>query len=114
MIGVKRIITHEQYAHHDFDYGLIELNSKLKFSDTIQTIRLPNIDDAPIAIGALCLVTGWGNTHNSTESSLILRAVEVPIIDQQCCAKQYSNFTITSRMICAGFGSGGKDCECFE
>lgn len=52
-----------------------------------------------------------GNTQNSSESSRQLRAALVPIVNQEVCKKQYSNFVyaITNRMICAGLKEGGKD-----
>lgn len=40
-----------------------------------------------------------------------MRAARVPIVNQDVCKKQYSNFSydITDRMICAGLKKGGKD-----
>lgn len=58
-----------------------------------------------------CLVSGWGDKKRimilrKTE----LRAVEVPIINQNKCNNNYKMYGgITPRMICAGFDKGGKD-----
>lgn len=52
-----------------------------------------------------------GETRNSSEKKRYLRAVRVPIVNQEVCKKQYTNFVyeVTNRMICAGLEKGGKD-----
>lgn len=112
LIKAKRVILHNRYdkPNFDFDFALIELNSKLRFSDRVQSVPLPDFGDVHVPAGTLCLVSGYGNTKNSTESTNSLRGVEVPIIEQKSCNKAYEG-KLTSRMICAGYEQGGKDCE---
>jgi hypothetical protein len=60
--------------------------------------------------GALCQVSGWGNTQNSNESKVVVRAAMVPYVNQQEWDDAYADFGgITDRMICVGFREGGKD-----
>lgn len=55
----------------------------------------------------LATVSGWGLTYEeSTTLSRELRMVEVPIVNQEVCQTIY---TLTNRMICAGWTNGGKD-----
>lgn len=110
LFEVNSFTMHKEFNSIDYDFGLVELKIRLQFSQKVQSISLPNVDDAPIAADTLCLVSGWGNTKNSSASSLILRGVEVPIVDQHACNRAYSG-RITDRMICAGFKHGGKDCK---
>lgn len=51
-----------------------------------------------------------GRTQNPNESTAVLRAVSVPIVNQQYCKKQYESVVeIKRQMICAGYKAGGKD-----
>lgn len=106
VIRAQRVIAHKEYNPFDFDnnYGLIELRTKLEFTDRIQPIRLPAFSDT-IENGTLCTVTGWGLTYNPNESTVSLRGVEVPI--QHDC-RPFSR--IGPSMICAG-KEAGKDCK---
>lgn len=112
IIKAKRAIVHKRYneVYTDFDFGLIELESKLNFSDSVRSVPLPDFGDVHVPAGKLCLVSGYGNTKNVNESRIFLRGVEVPIVEQNSCNKAYGG-RVTSRMICAGYRDGGKDCE---
>lgn len=114
--SVKRAILHPKYSSKDadYDYGLLELENALKFSDFAKPVALADFD-ITIQDNTICLVTGWGNTMNSSESSLYLRAVVVQIVNQRLCNKAYSIYGgVTPRMICAGnYKEGGKDCKHF-
>lgn len=112
LIEVKRFIEHTKFKPQflDFDFALVELAAPLKFSGTIKSIPLPDFGDAAIENGTRCLVSGWGETRNVNESDLVLRGAEVPIVGQKQCNRVYEG-KITARMICAGYKSGGKDCE---
>lgn len=110
-MSVERIEQHQQfnYSNIDYDYSLLKLSKPLNFSDSINAIKLPSIFDK-VRDGTLCLVTGWGNTQNSTESRNNLRGAEVPIVNQRKCSNAYARYGgVTPRMVCAGFEIGGKD-----
>lgn len=113
LITVQNIFMHENYKGLDYDFGLIELRTDLEFTDQIKSIPLPDFGEEYVAPGTLCLVSGWGNTNNPSESTLLLRGAEVPIVKQTECAHAYSAYArnVTSRMICAGYEQGGKDCK---
>lgn len=108
---MKRIEQHRQFnfSNIDYDYSLLELVEKINFTDSVQPIRLPSVFDK-IRDGSICLVTGWGNTMNTSESRDSLRGANVPIVNQRKCSQQYMRYGgITGRMICAGYDRGGKD-----
>ncbi|XP_055530315.1 trypsin 3A1-like [Wyeomyia smithii] len=111
LVPVKRIIQHPQYnpASIDYDFALLELQKKLPFGRSSAPIQLPEQDE-PVPDGALCRVSGWGNTQNSKESSRYLRAANVPSVNANECAAAYTNYGgITPRMVCAGYKQGGMD-----
>lgn len=109
----------EVYVHDDFDYGtidydysLLKLKNSLNFTDAIKSIALPEVDEDDIPDDTICIVSGWGNTMNSSESRLKLRAAKVPVVNQESCIKKYQSIGgVTPRMICAGYEEGGKDCK---
>lgn len=108
-LQVADYAIHRQYGSLDYDFGLLKLAEELTFDETVQAVALPEIDAADLENGQSTLISGWGNTQNSSESSRYLRAVEVPIVDQELCNKAYSG-RITPRMFCAGlYEQGGKD-----
>lgn len=113
IVNVKRIVVHEDYNPRtiDFDYSLLELSEPLTFSDKVQPIELPTVDDV-LPDGSICVISGWGNTLNSSESRAHLRGASVPIVNQEKCIDAYQNTNhVTPRMICAGYEEGGKDCK---
>lgn len=112
LVNVKRRFVHKKYVfgESDYDFGLLQLENKLEFSDSVYRIRLPDFGDAHIETGTVCLVSGWGRTRNISESDDVLRGVGVPIVDHRMCNQVYEGI-ITPRMVCAGFENGGKDCK---
>lgn len=109
------------YIHDDFDYGaidydysLLKLNKSLSFTDTVKAIALPEVDEEDVPDDTMAIVSGWGNTQNSTESRIKLRAAKVPIVNQESCIAKYQSLgEVTPRMICAGYEEGGKDCRSY-
>lgn len=113
LMRVKKQYTHKRYTfgESDYDYGLLQLVEDLEFNERVQPIEMLNTGDAPsIEDGTMCLVTGWGKTQNSLESTNFLRGVYVPIVAHRVCNTMYEG-TITPRMICAGFDRDSKDCK---
>ena len=108
---VKQIYTHKNFNLQkiDWDYSLLELTEEISYDDLKQSVELPEQDEIT-PDNTPCLVTGWGNTQNSTESRELLRGADVPIVNQTKCTDAYKQFGgVTERMICAGLDKGGKD-----
>jgi trypsin len=111
LITVKEIVQHQNFSYQniDWDYSLIHLNASLNFDATKSAISLPEQNEV-IKDKASCIVTGWGNTQNSSESRNVLRKADVPIVNQVKCSQAYKNYGgVTARMLCAGLEEGGKD-----
>lgn len=109
---VKTVVQHKRYNNRniDFDFALLELAQAVTFTDSVQAVALPGFGELT-ADGVNCLVSGWGNTQNSSLSHELLRGAYVPIVNQQICNAAYREYSgVTPRMICAGFyEEGGKD-----
>ncbi|KFB42844.1 trypsin [Anopheles sinensis] len=111
VVAVKRVVMHPGYnsATIDYDFSLLELESEVTFSDSVQPVALPKQDEE-VEDGTLTTVSGWGNTQSASESNEVLRAANVPTVNQKECDEAYESFGgVTDRMLCAGYKQGGKD-----
>ncbi|XP_073743417.1 transmembrane protease serine 9 isoform X3 [Callorhinus ursinus] len=109
-MGLKRLVLHPQYNPGilDFDVAVLELARPLGFNTFIQPVCLP-LAIQKFPVGRKCMISGWGNTQegNATKPDILQRA-SVGIIDQKACSALY-NFSLTDRMLCAGFLEGKVD-----
>jgi trypsin len=103
-LNVVSIKQHPNYdpATQDYDVALWKLASP---AAGIPLARLAVSDGVP---GNMLLVTGWGATSDGGTDSPVLLKVSVPIVSHQTCSAALGP-TITPRMLCAGFSSGGRD-----
>lgn len=112
LYNVERIVQHARFNRQniDFDFSLLQLEESLNYDESVQPVDLPDYGEL-VADNAICLVTGWGNTQNDSESRLQLRGAYVPVVSQGICQDAYEDFgEITPRMLCAGnYPQGGKD-----
>lgn len=111
LLNVTELIQHENfnYSNVDYDYSLLKLSEEIEFDESRKPVKLPD-SKYNFTDGTKCYVSGWGNTQNSSESPQWLRSAEVPLFNQEMCSMKYKRFGgITNRMICAGYGKGGKD-----
>uniref|UniRef100_A0A2K6G8M9 Transmembrane serine protease 9 n=1 Tax=Propithecus coquereli TaxID=379532 RepID=A0A2K6G8M9_PROCO len=109
-IGLQRVVLHPLYnpGTLDFDLAVLELASPVVFNKYIQPVCLP-LAIQKFPVGRKCMISGWGNTQegNATKPELLQRA-SVGILDQKACSALY-NFSLTDRMLCAGFLEGKVD-----
>ncbi|XP_040273762.1 transmembrane protease serine 9 [Bufo bufo] len=109
-VSLKRVIQHPQFnpLTLDFDVAVIELSNALTFNKYVQPVCLPSaLQKFPA--GWKCMISGWGNIKEGNVSKPeVLQKASVGIIDQKICSVLY-NFSITDRMICAGFLDGKVD-----
>ncbi|XP_026305278.1 transmembrane protease serine 9 [Piliocolobus tephrosceles] len=109
-IGLRQVVLHPLYNPGilDFDLAVLELASPLAFNKYIQPVCLP-LAIQKFPVGRKCMISGWGNMQegNATKPELLQKA-SVGIIDQKTCSALY-NFSLTDRMICAGFLEGKVD-----
>ncbi|XP_062561529.1 trypsin-1-like [Armigeres subalbatus] len=111
-VYVKRSVLHPLWSAStiDYDFALLELSEELGLGNKLQAVELPEKNEI-VTDGKLLLVSGWGVTENGgSASSDMLRAIQVPVVNQKKCEKAYAQFVkVTPRMLCAGYDEGGKD-----
>ncbi|XP_038167635.1 transmembrane protease serine 9 isoform X1 [Arvicola amphibius] len=109
-LGLRRVALHPRYNPGilDFDVALLELARPLVFNKYIQPICLP-LAIHKFPVGRKCIISGWGNMQegNATKPDTLQKA-SVGIIEQTLCGALY-NFSLTDRMLCAGFLEGRVD-----
>lgn len=73
-------------------------------------MALPQPNQA-VAVGSIGKITGWGLLQETTPPPPTqLQVVEVPVISLEQCRTEYgANYTVTDRMLCAGYPEGLKD-----
>lgn len=100
-IPIKNGQIHPEYNpdNNDNDVAILELTGNLKFSTTIQAIKLPP-KNFVVPDNMNLVVSGWGTMKAGAATSPNgLRAAIVPYVNQTYCSSKYF---ITPRMICAG------------
>lgn len=113
MIQVDELITHSKFdlAKLSYDFAIMKLKEKIKFTENCHPIRLPN-ENQKISDGLECFVSGWG-LNNKSEKPTELQSVKVFTINSTTCQKNYNTsrvmFRITESMLCAGTAEEGKD-----
>ncbi|CAO1328136.1 unnamed protein product [Diamesa tonsa] len=94
----------------DYDFSILTLGSRIKYSHSMQPIALPRTMYIRYANDDMGLVSGWGALKEEEQSTPdFLSAANVPITNQLKCQRSYPSNKITDRMICAGWVQGGID-----
>ncbi|KAM6435549.1 trypsin-3-like [Liasis olivaceus] len=107
-----RMVVHPHYSapSKNADIMLIKLSRPVAYSPFVSIVPVPR-QGATVRAGRLCRVSGWGyTTPVGGRTSDTLRSVYLPLVSTCECnsSASYAGY-ITKNMICAGFGSGGKD-----
>ncbi|XP_068997562.1 trypsin-3 [Embiotoca jacksoni] len=106
------VVPHPAYnsTTNNSDIMLIKLMAPIYLNSYVSIALLPR-QDAIIAEGRVCRVSGWGYTSpNGGQIPATLRTVKLPIIStEKCNSSESFNGSITENMLCAGYSVGGKD-----
>ena len=118
-----RLVPHQRYrgggpASQSDDIALIRLSSPFSAARA-QTVQLQSrqLEEAFGFPGACSVVTGWGSVDawrpggGRSEARALpdrLRAVDLPIVDNETCARRYGG-RITDGQVCAGYRQGTMD-----
>ncbi|XP_067830352.1 transmembrane protease serine 6 [Heptranchias perlo] len=106
---VLKIISHPYYNENNYDYdiALLQLDLPVPIVPSSYPVCLPAKSHI-FETDRMCWVTGWGLTEEDGSIVNVLQKVDVKLVDQSTCNKAYS-YSITPRMLCAGYAEGKKD-----
>uniref|UniRef100_A0A3P8W5M1 Coagulation factor VIIi n=1 Tax=Cynoglossus semilaevis TaxID=244447 RepID=A0A3P8W5M1_CYNSE len=119
-IPVSMAIPHPSYAvaSGDSDLALLQLSRPLTLNHNVNTVCLPTRElwERELSLVRYHSVSGWGKRTiggNIKEAegvpvSPFLRRMMVPLIENRRCS-QWSNFTFTENMLCAGYLEGQSE-----
>lgn len=109
MHAVRSFVPHPDHVPYSWinDFALLELQQPVQWAPNVQPIVLASHPNDLLPDGD-CIVTGWGRTLNDSQSIEQLRAVNVPLVPHELCARAYEG-KIDHTMVCAGdLENGGK------
>ncbi|KAG5684326.1 hypothetical protein PVAND_013561 [Polypedilum vanderplanki] len=108
-LKVLNVLLHPHYDHiiSDYDVALVKIENTPEFPKLQNLVKLP-VPYEEFKDGQLMLVSGWGGTQSIFEPKTELRAIRIPIYNQQKCEQAYDviKTDITNRMICVGYKKG--------
>ncbi|XP_005392885.1 PREDICTED: transmembrane protease serine 11A [Chinchilla lanigera] len=106
--NVKKIVVHERYRSpsREYDIAVVQLSSKVPFSDDIRRVCLPAASDS-FRPNSTAYITGFGALYYGGESQNNLREARVKLISNDVCKLPhvYGN-DIKFGMLCAGYLEG--------
>ena len=118
---VEKIVVHEKYRspaiYHDI--AIVKLVSPIHYNEFVQPICLPGKRMFnELMIDQMAFVAGYGDMAFGGKQATVLQEVDVKIINNTFCDRNYRRLTESSKkfkygigksLICAGFKDGGKD-----
>ncbi|KAF2885460.1 hypothetical protein ILUMI_20740 [Ignelater luminosus] len=111
VIDVNEVHEHPKFDRYllDYDVSVLKLAEPLVFSPFIQPVKLDE-KGRELEPGHMCTVSGWGTlSWGGSFPTKKLQAVDVPKVLDMVCRNAYGHKKVTNRMICHGYGDGGKD-----
>lgn len=110
VVRVTRSVMHPSYNNPPQSHDIAVLSvSRIAFNrKSIAKVNLPSTKRRmTFSTGTMLYVCGFGVTESGS-ISMSLRAVTVPLVEQQQCIQSYGRI-ITSDMLCAGYKMGRRD-----
>jgi len=105
---VTNIIVHEQYDSYtnENDIALLTIDQPFSINANVSAIPLPAQGERT---NGEVLVSGWGTLQSGGSLPDALQKVQIPVVDDVTCQRNYPNELIAYSMLCAGLPQGGKD-----
>ncbi|KAL9970834.1 hypothetical protein ACROYT_G023281 [Oculina patagonica] len=105
-IKVAKINAHDSFSwkHFKNDIALIQLRTRVKLSDKVNTVCLP-AKGSRVSVGKNCYVTGWGLTVGGGNAADTLQQVMLPVVGHSSCRRKNGKLVpdLEERsMLCAG------------
>ena len=94
------------------DIALLKLERPAKRQQNIDVVCVSNVEDIDESGLSNCYVTGWGRRTESSEHSVVLKEIKVPLWEQSVCASALQEqfgpgYSLPASSVCAG--AEGRD-----
>ncbi|XP_030640152.1 complement factor D-like [Chanos chanos] len=110
-IGRLRVKHYAVFPEYDdtrwkYDIMLLELKNKVRLSNKVRLISLPERDE-DVKAGTNCTIAGWGAKSTSGPTVQRLMEANVQIMDREECKRLWGKSApITPQLLCAYGGAG--------
>ncbi|MDH6136060.1 secreted trypsin-like serine protease [Kitasatospora sp. MAA4] len=112
-VAVSNVWIHPQYSFEQNMQDVAVLTLAVPQNGVPVLPMVAQGDQGPYAVGTRAQVYGWGDTTGRANYAAALREVDVPIVADDVCARDYPggpDGAYDARgMVCAGEARGGKD-----
>ncbi|XP_066943085.1 chymotrypsin-like protease CTRL-1 [Macrobrachium rosenbergii] len=112
-VDIANVIDHASYNSATFnnDIALVRVSQDFDFSLLgLAPVCLPVLGSTEAYTGQKATITGWGKLAYQTNLyPPELHEVEVDVVSNADCTRDYGAGRITGNMLCAGIDAGGKD-----
>ncbi|GAB2735696.1 S1 family peptidase [Kitasatospora kifunensis] len=112
-VPVSNVWVHPQYSFQENMQDVAVLTLAVPQDPRAVLPMVGQGESAPYVAGTRAQVYGWGDTTGRARYSNTLRGVDVPVVADSVCARDYpsgSDGAFDPRgMVCAGEARGGKD-----
>ncbi|XP_022821663.1 trypsin CFT-1-like [Spodoptera litura] len=111
--NVNLNILHPAYSSRtmDSDIAILRSATAFSFNNNVRAASIAGANYFP-ADNQAVWAAGWGDTYSgSSAGSEQLRHVQMVVINQEICRRQYENsfYSVNDNMICSGWPNGGRD-----
>lgn len=105
---IQKIFQHPGFSLStvDNDVSVLKLNLPVKFTPSIQPIKLADPNANVDHKTAVC--TGWGRMSAEGNPATVLQTVDLEVYSDKECKSIYGD-RLTEHMICAGDMAGKRD-----
>ncbi|XP_066288599.1 trypsin-2-like isoform X2 [Branchiostoma lanceolatum] len=109
-IKTKKVFIHPSYSGDEYDVALLKLKEKVRFSQYVRPVCVPEASTVFPVPGTVCSITGWGYAKEGGSTKNHLQEADVPIVSDAECSRVYawSGYDSTAEF-CAGYKAGGID-----
>ncbi|XP_064609068.1 trypsin-1-like [Liolophura sinensis] len=111
-VRVRQILMHPSYDIDttENDIALLLLEHPVQYNTHVSPICLPDGSKNRLRRGDVCVVAGWGETHGSSDGS-VLNQVRLPLLGDDTCRRSdwYGSDYLPQTMLCFGYEHGGHD-----
>lgn len=111
-MNIVEIIVHPSYKNDsNYDIALLKMQNAIEFDELIQPALLPEESKEEPDPNEILQVAGFGDTKNMTQSNLHLRYINMKLVTNEDCSKEWY-WKIRENLLCAQGLNGASETTC--